>query len=83
MLYNLALFLVFVVIFIGVQVVFKNLRQILLWSCKFITTCYIWAVFWVLLELRHLPEWQQQLSDSVWKLANMTNLANMANRTGL
>jgi|SaaInlV_150m_DNA_4_1039716.scaffolds.fasta_scaffold157193_2 hypothetical protein len=80
MLYNLALFLVFVVIFIVVQIVFKNLRQILLWSCKLITTCYIWAVFWILLELRHLPEWQQQLADSVWKLANMTNLAN---RTGL
>ena len=77
MLYNLALFLVFVVIFIAVQIVFKNLRQILLWSCKLITTCYIWAVFWILLELQHLPEWQQQLTNSVWKLANMTNLANL------
>tara|TARA_B110000091_G_scaffold130897_1_gene140361 strand:+ start:30643 stop:30885 length:243 start_codon:yes stop_codon:yes gene_type:complete len=74
MLYNLALLLAFVVIFIGVNVVFKNLRQILLWSCKLVTTCYIWAVLWILMELRHLPEWQQQLFDSVWKLANMTNM---------
>lgn len=77
MLYTLSLFLVFVVIFIGVNVVFQNWQQILLWSCKLITTCYIWAVFWVLMELRHLPEWQQQLAESVWTLANMTTWANM------
>ena len=76
MLYNLALLLAFVVIFIVVQVVFKNMRQILLWFCKMITAFYIWAVLWVLVELRHLPEWQQQLFDSVWTLANMTKMAS-------
>ena len=71
-LHNLALVLGFIVIFIFVQIVFKNIRQLTLISCKLLTTTYIWGVLWVLLQLHQLPEWQQELSDSVWTLVNMT-----------
>ena len=71
-LHNLALVLGFIVIFIFVQIVFKNIRQLTLISCKLLTTTYIWGVIWVLLQLHQLPEWQQELSDSVWTLVNMT-----------
>ena len=71
-LHNLALVLGFIVILIFVQIVFKNIRQLTLISCKLLTTTYIWGVLWVLLQLHQLPEWQQELSDSVWTLVNMT-----------
>jgi|TARA_B110000091_G_scaffold182420_1_gene200420 hypothetical protein len=71
-LHNLALLLGFIVIFIIVHIVFKNIRQLVLIGCKLITTTYIWAIVWVLLQLHRLPEWQQELSDSVWTLVNMT-----------
>jgi hypothetical protein len=75
-LHNLALFLGFIVIFIFVHIVFKNIRQLLLVGCKLITTTYIWGVVWVMTQLHLLPEWQQELSDSVWTLVNMTKTDN-------
>ena len=71
-LHSLALVLGFIVIFIVVHIVFQNIRQLLLVSCKLITTTYITAVIWILLQLHRLPEWQQELSESIWTLVNMT-----------
>jgi hypothetical protein len=71
-LHNVALVLGFVVIFISVHLLFNNIRQISLVTCKLITTSYIWGVLWVLFQLQHLPEWQHDLSESVWTLVNMT-----------
>jgi len=45
-------------------------------GCKLITTTYIWGVVWVMTQLHRLPEWQQELSDSVWTLVNMTKTDN-------
>ena len=71
-LHNIALFMGFVVTFIFVHIVFKNIRQLLLIGCKLITTTYIWGVIWIMTQLHRLPEWQQELADSVWTLVNMT-----------
>jgi cytosine/uracil/thiamine/allantoin permease len=72
LIHDCAFVLAFIVIFIVVHVVFKNIRQILLWSCKILVTTYIWGVFWVIVKINQLPEWQNQLSESVKHLVNIT-----------
>ena len=74
MLRNFAFALAFIVIGIGVHVVFQNIRQIFLHFCKFVVTAYIWGVLWVLVQINQLPEWQHQLSESVSLLVNMTRV---------
>jgi len=78
-LHNCAFVLAFLVIFIAVHVLFQNLRQILLQSCKIVIATYIWAVLWVIVQINQLPEWQNQLRESVSNLVNMTkeNLGHM------
>lgn len=74
MLHEILFALLFVTIFIIVHYIFKNLRDILLWSCKIITTVYLWSLVWIITQLHRLPEWQENLTTSVWKLVNMTKL---------
>jgi len=45
-----------------------------MWTCKFLTTVYLWSLLWIATQLHRLPEWQANLSDSVWKLVNMTKI---------
>ena len=66
--------LLFITIFIIVHYVFKNIKDICLWSCKFLTTVYLWSLVWIVTQLHRLPEWQASFSDSVWKVVNMTNI---------
>ena len=68
-LYDVSMTLAFVTIFLGVHLVFNNLRQILLWSCKLWSTCIIWSILWVFTKLDHLPEWNAALEESVSNIA--------------
>jgi len=72
MLYETAMGLAFIAIFIVTHYIFKNLRDILLWSCKLITTAYLWSLLWIGTQLHRLPEWQNAFHESVWTLVNMT-----------
>lgn len=66
------MFLSFVAIFIAVHIIFKHMRQILVWSCKLITTLFLWSIVWICTQLQNLPQWQQDFKDSVWNIVNMT-----------
>jgi len=72
MLFEIAMCLAFVVIFIMTHYIFKNLKDILLWTCKLVTSLYLWSLLWILTQLHRLPEWQTAFTDSVWTLVNMT-----------
>lgn len=76
MISEILMFLSFITIFIIVHLLFKNIRQVFLWSCKIITTCYIWGVLWIVTQLHQLPEWKLAFEDSVQDLwsfaANVT-----------
>jgi len=74
MLYELAMFLIFIVIFIVVHYIFKNIKDIMLWSCKFITAGYIWFLLWIVTQIQHLPEWQASFSTSATKLFELVNI---------
>ena len=71
-LYDVTMILAFVAIFCVVHVVFKNIRQIFLLTCKCVVTIILWSFLWVATQLHHLPEWKTAFSDSVWRLVNMT-----------
>lgn len=64
--------LAFIVIFILTHIAFKNIKDICIWSCKLITTTYLWGILWVVTQLHRLPDWKTQFSDSVWTLVNAT-----------
>ena len=70
--YTIMMALAFVCIFIVVHIMFKNIRQICFWSCKIITTLYLWMCLWVITHLDSLPLWKTSFTDSVWELYNMT-----------
>lgn len=70
--HNVALVLTFIVISILVHIASKNIRQILLISCQLLTSVYITGLLWILVQLHRLPEWQNELADSIWTLVNMT-----------
>ena len=72
MLYETAMGLAFIAIFIVTHYIFKNLQDILLSSCKLLTTLYLWSLLWIGTQLHRLPEWQNAFQDSVWKIVNMT-----------
>lgn len=72
MLYEIMMFLTAVAIFCVVHLIFKNIRDIFLWSCKIITTIFLWSFVWVATQLHHLPDWKTQFTESVWQLVNMT-----------
>jgi len=74
MLHEILFALLFVSIFIVVHYIFKNIKDIFMWTCKFLTTVYLWSLLWIATQLHRLPEWQANLSDSVWKLVNMTKI---------
>ena len=73
MLFEIAMFLAFITIFIIVHYVFKNIKDIMLWSCKLITAGYIWSILWILTQLHRLPEWQEAFTDSVYNIADLVN----------
>ena len=64
-LYDVSMTLAFISIFLGVHLIFNNLRQILLWSCKLWTTVMLWSILWVFTKLDQLPEWNAALEESV------------------
>jgi hypothetical protein len=70
--YDITMILLFITIFIITHIVFKNIREISIWSCKLITTCLFWSIIWVATQLHHLPEWKNDFKDSLWQLMNMT-----------
>lgn len=71
-LYEVTMVLVFVAIFCVVHVIFKNIKQICLWSCKLCTTIMLWSFIWIATQLQHLPQWKENLNDSIWTLVNLT-----------
>ena len=70
--YEIMMFLTAVAIFCVVHIIFKNIRDIFIWSCKIITTVFLWSLVWVATQLHHLPDWKTQFTESVWQLVNMT-----------
>ena len=70
--YSVMMSLLFVVIFIAVHITFKNIRQVCLISCKLLTTLYLWSCLWIITHLDSLPIWKTSLTDSAWKLYNIT-----------
>jgi hypothetical protein len=72
MLDTIAFALLFVVVFLFVHILFKNIHQVLLWTCKIGITTYICFCFYVGYQLHQLPQWEQQMYDSFQNLANMT-----------
>ena len=74
MLYEITMFLIFIVIFILTHYIFKNIKDIMLWSCKFITAAYLWLLVWIITQIQHLPEWQASLSTSASKLFELVNI---------
>jgi hypothetical protein len=72
MLYEIAMTLAFITIFIVTHYVFKNIKDIFFWTCKLLTTVYLWLLLWIVTQLHRLPEWQSAFTDSVWTLVNMT-----------
>ena len=78
-LYDVSMTIAFVSIFLFVHLVFKNLRQILLWSCKIWTTLILWSILWIFTKLDQLPEWHAALEESVsntaqWFTTAATNI---------
>ncbi len=61
-------------IFYYLPYVFKNIKDIMLWSCKFITAAYIWLLIWITTQIQHLPEWQTSFSTSTAKLFELINI---------
>lgn len=71
-LYNVTMLLTFVAIFCAVHIVFKNIRQICLWSAKLLVTGMLWTFVWVATQLHQLPQWKTDFSESIWRLVNLT-----------
>ncbi len=71
-LYDLTMALAFVSIFCVVHVIFKNIKQICLWSLKCVVTLFLWSILWICTQLHKLPEWKIDLSNSISKLVNFT-----------
>jgi len=77
MMFEILMSLAFVAIFIIVHLVFKNIRDIFVWSCKIITASYLWCILWIITQLHRLPEWKMDLSNSVTDLYhNLTAFVN-------
>jgi len=77
MMFEILMTLAFVAIFIVVHLVFKNIHDIFIWSCKIITATYLWAILWIITQLHKLPEWQLALTASMGDLySNFTSFTN-------
>ncbi len=77
MMFEILMTLAFIAIFITVHLIFKNITDIFIWSCKIITATYLWAILWIITQLHRLPEWQVALSTSVGDLyTNITSFAS-------
>jgi len=72
-LYDIAMLLAGIVIFIVIHYTFKNIRDVCFWSCKILTTLYLWSLLWIATQLHHMPEWKASFTDSIWTLVNMTS----------
>lgn len=67
---SIALALVWVLLFLIIHIAFKNIRQLCIWSCKILTTTYLWLVIWIATQVHRLPEWEISLKDSVANIIN-------------
>ena len=74
MLNVLGFVLLFVVVFYCVHILFKNIHQVFLWTCKIGLTSYVCFCVWVGIQLHRLPEWQKQMVESFETLSNITSL---------
>lgn len=71
--YEIAMGLAFIVIFIFTHYIFKNIKDIFLWTCKIVTAVYLWLLLWILTQLHRLPEWQVNFKDSIYNLVELVN----------
>lgn len=71
-LYDINMALAFVILFCCVHLIFKNIRQICLWSAKLCITGILWSFLWIATQLDHLPQWKNNLIESMWRLVNVT-----------
>jgi cytosine/uracil/thiamine/allantoin permease len=74
MLNTLAFVLLFAFTFYCVHILFKNINQVFLWTCKIGVTSYICFCVWVAIQLHRLPEWQDQMYESFQTLSNITSI---------
>lgn len=71
-LFDVVMALAFVAIFCVVHFIFKNIKDIFLWTCKLLTTTVIWSILWIATHMHQLPTWKLDLMDSVFRLVNLT-----------
>jgi len=69
---SIALVLTWFLLFMVTHIAFQNMTQIWWWSCKIITTTYLWMVIWIATQIHRLPEWEIALKDSVTNIMNGT-----------
>jgi hypothetical protein len=69
-----AFVLLFVAVFICIHIVFKNIHQVFLWTCKIGLTTYICFCVWVGIQLHRLPEWEEKMMESFQTLSNITSI---------
>jgi len=67
---SIALALIWILIFLLTHIAFNNIKQLCLWTCKIVTTTYIWAVIWIITQIHRLPEWEINLQDSIQNVLN-------------
>mgnify|MGYP006188971133 CR=1 FL=1 len=67
---SIALALIWILIFLLTHIAFNNIKQLCLWTCKIVTTTYIWVVIWIITQIHQLPEWEMNLQDSIQNVLN-------------
>jgi|TARA_B110000208_G_scaffold92262_1_gene116094 hypothetical protein len=70
----IAFVLLFIAVFILIHILFQNIHQVFLWTCKIGLTSYVCFCVWIAIQLHRLPEWQEQMYDSIQTLSNITNI---------
>jgi cytosine/uracil/thiamine/allantoin permease len=73
-LHTFAFALLFVIVFVCVHILFKNIHQVFLWTCKIGLTTYVCFCFWIVYQLHRLPEWEEKMMDSFQTLSNITSI---------
>ena len=73
MLNTLAFALLFVVVFYCVHILFQNIHQVFLWTCKIGLTTYVCFCVWVGIQLHRLPEWQNEMFQSFQNITSIFN----------
>lgn len=71
-LFNVTMALAFVAIFCVVHFIFKNIRDIFLWSSKLVVTTFLWSILYIAVQMDQLPNWKSNFMDSVFRLVNLT-----------